>query len=168
MPQTASFWIVATKDLPKLRMIAETGLEYKRNWLGLRRLDPEPLSEKIKQIAVDQVNYRYSGFAFSIIAVFSKERLGVDWDKLEHSELAGKLSKLGDAGVYIFSIADRDLLKLKPTGLFYTMEELDQFAIEFEGNKPSNPEIMKNAINVYNKAFDQLSNERLVLLLIEE
>lgn len=164
MALTATFWILEIKDLELLRKTVEAESAIKKSWLDKIKKPPESFFKKMETIAVERINYRYSGMAFTILAVFSKEKLNVDWENLLYSNFANEFSQGSDSGIYIFSIMDKDLQKLKPTGLFYSMQELDQFAVDFEGNKPGNPDIMKNSIKELDEVFRKLTKERVVLL----
>ncbi|MBC7827154.1 MAG: hypothetical protein H7122_05375 [Chitinophagaceae bacterium] len=167
MSQTATFFVIDKKGLEFLQKESQAEGANKKNWLGLLKKTPDTLLKKLESITLEKINYRWSGLAFAIVAVFSKEKLHVDWDALEYSDFANELSSKTELGIYIFSINDQDLLKLKPTGLFYSEQELDQFAVDFEGKKPANPDIMKNAIKILDEALSKLTKEKLVLLLIK-
>jgi|GEM_PF-5672037 len=167
MAQTAALSILEIKDLALLQQALDADAGNTKNWLKRMKKTADSFASKLESFAIEKISYRWSGFAFAVLAVFSKERLGVDWDNLEYSRIANTLQKNSEAGMYIFSINDLDLLKLKPNGLFYSVEELDQFAIEFEGNQPGNREIMKNAVEVLNLAFSKLTKQRVAVLLIE-
>jgi hypothetical protein len=165
MAQTATLCILEIKDLELLQNAADSGI--KKNWLGRVRTAPGTFTKRLDGLVIEKIRYRWSGLAFAILAVFSNEKLGVDWNNLEYSNLANEFSEKTGAGIYIFSVSDDELFKLRPNGFYYSIEELDQFAIEFEGKKPANPEIMKNAVEVLEEALSKLTNEKVVLLLIE-
>ena len=167
MAQTASFYILSLKSLDELKAVEKGNGSNKKSWLARITKPADPIPDKLESLAVDKITYRYSGLAFAILSVFSKEKLEAGWDDLEYSSVAHELSEKTDTGIYIFSINDMQLLKLKPTGMFYSMEELDQFAIEFEGNKPGNPDIMRKAVEVFSEALSRLSKDRVVLLSMD-
>lgn len=167
MVQTATFFVLEIKDLEFLRVEVKAYSGKKKSWLGMIKKSNYLLSKKLDSLAVEKINYRWSGLAFAILAVFSKEKLETDWGNLEYSSLANELSEKREAGIYIFSIKDEGLFKIKPTGHFYSIDELDQFAIEFEGTKPGNEYIMKHAVEMLNQALSKLTKERVALLLIE-
>ncbi|MGZ5134885.1 MAG: hypothetical protein ACXWCG_07035 [Flavitalea sp.] len=164
MAQTACFYILPTNSLEELRKDETGNVSNKKNWLARIIKPADPLPDKLESFAVDKINYRYSGLAFAILSAFSREKLEADWDDLEYSSIANELSERTGNGIYIFSINDIQLLKLKPTEKFYSLEQLDQFAIEFAGNKPGNPDIMRKAVEVFSEALYRLANDRLVLL----
>jgi hypothetical protein len=165
MAQTATFCIVEIKDIELIKKAVNAGL--KKSWLGGIKKITDPMARKLEQFSVEKIPYRWAGASFAVLAVFSREKLGVDWENLQYSTVARELSEKNDAGVYIFSIEDQDLHKLRPTGFFYSIEELNEYAIELKGSKPANPNVMKYAVETLEQALAKLTNERVVILLIE-
>jgi hypothetical protein len=168
MGQTASFYVLKLDSLYELRKIDSADSSNKKSWFQRIRKSADPVLDKLESLSVNKINYRYSGLAFAILAVFSKEKLEADWDNLEYSSMANELSERTGAGIYIFSINDMQLLKLKPSEQFYSLEQLDQFAIEFVGNKPSNPDIMRKAVEVFTEALYKMANDRVVVLFMRK
>ena len=166
MSQSAAFYILATADLENLQNDNGTESETKKSWLGLKRKTQHPFITRLEKLAVEKINYRWSALAFPILAVFSKEKLKADWDYLEHSRVADKLSENLDAGIYIFSPNDLQLMKIKPNGYFYSIQQLNQFATEFEGTKPKNPDIMRKAAEALDEALTKLTRDRVLLLFL--
>lgn len=168
MRQTATFFIIEKKDLELLEKEGkEETAVIKRRWFEKPKKPASVLSRRLEAVAVEKVNFRWAGLAFVIMAVFSREKLGADWDNLKYSHLANQFFDKTEGGIYIFSIHDQELLKLKPNGYYYTMGELEQFAIEFEGNKPGNPDIMKDTVKVLDEALSKITMGNIVVLLIE-
>jgi hypothetical protein len=167
MALTASLYLLKIDDLNSL--VADTGVQSRKNKGLLRwsRKNTDPFITKLDNIALEKTDYRWSGIAFSVLSVFSREKLKVDWDKLEYGSIANQLSKIRDAGVYIFSTKDESLSTLKMDGFYYSLTELDEFAEEFTGNKPHYADVMKNAIILLNDMLLKLTPERVVLLLIK-
>jgi hypothetical protein len=166
MAQTATFYILQLKEIETLKNVSNSNVGKKKGWLNITKKASDKLLEKLEEVALEKIFYRWSGQAFPVLAVFSKEKLGVDWGDLQYSKIALELLEKRDAGLYIFSVFDDGLLKLKLNGMFYTLPELNEFAIEFVGNKPGNPDIMKNAVEVFNQALSKLTKEHVVVLSI--
>jgi hypothetical protein len=165
MAQTATLYLLDKKNLMSLQ--ASTGDDsVKKKALLNFPGKTKKYEKKFDNLAIEKIVYRWSGMAFPILAVFSKEKLYVDWDNLEYSSIANDLSKNFDGGIYIFSINDEGLLRLRPDSMFYSSHDLYNFAIEFAGNKPSNPDIMKDAVGFLNNTLSKLTNDRVILLLI--
>ena len=164
MAQTACFYVLTLNSLDELRKLDTGNVSNKKTWLKRITKSVDPLQEKLESLAVNKMYYRYSGLAFAILSAFSKEKLEADWDDLEYSSIAKELSERTGTGIYIFTINDMQLLKLVPTEKFYSLEQLDLFAIEFAGNEPSNPDVMRKAIEVFSEALYKLSNDRVILL----
>lgn len=166
MSLSAVFYTLNTADLERLQNDNGDISESKKSWLGLKRKTQHPFITKLEKLAVEKINYRWSALAFPILAVFSKEKLKADWNYLEHSTVADKLSENLDAGIYIFSPNDLQLMKIKPNGYFYSIQLLNQFATEFEGSKPKNPDIMLNAAKALDEALSKLTKDMVLLLLL--
>lgn len=165
MTQTATFYILEIKVLETLQKANDSGSNIKRAIRSLTKKKPDSFASHLNGFAIETIKYRWSGSAYTVLAVFAKEKLEVDLNKLEYNKLADELSEKNKVGVYIFSTND-DLFKLKPNGFYYSIEELDEFAIEFKGSKPANPGIMKDAVKILDEALSKLSDEKVVLLLI--
>lgn len=166
MSQSAAFYILNIKDLDTLKNEDVHEPELKKSWFRLKRKTQDPLITKLEELAVEKINYRWSALAFPIIAVFSKEKLKADWSYLEYSKVADTLSEKIDAGIYIFSQNDLGLMKIKPNGYFYSIQELNQFAAEFEGTRPKNPDVMRNAAKALEEALSKLTKDTVLLLLL--
>ena len=166
MSQSAAFYILNIKDLDALKNEDAHESEAKKSWLRLKRKTQDPFITKLEDLAVEKINYRWSALAFPILAVFSKENLKADWSYLEYSEVADKLSEKMEAGIYIFSQNDLGLMKIKPNGYFYSIQQLNTFAAEFEGSKPKNPEVMRNAAKALEDALSKLTKDTVLLLLL--
>jgi hypothetical protein len=166
MSQTATFYILEVKDLALLESEGGKESDSKKSWLGLKKKTQEPFISQLEKLTVEKISYRWSALAFPILAVFSKEKLKADWHYLEYTSIADKFSEKIEAGIYIFSINDKEMIKLKPNGYFYTIQQLNQFAAEFEGSKPKNPDIMKNAAKALDEVLSKLTKEKVVLLLL--
>ena len=165
MTQTATFYILAIKDLELLQKAGDAGSTIKKAIRNLLKTKADSLTSDLADYAIETIKYRWSGAAYTVLAVFGKEKLEVDLNNLEYSKLANELSEKNEVGVYIFSSND-DLLKLKPNGFYYSIEELDEFAVELKGSKPANPAVMKDAVKILDNALSKLSDETVVLLLI--
>jgi hypothetical protein len=163
MAQTATLYLLEIKDLQSLQ---SSDSPKRKSLLGRLKKPAGTFESKLQEVAAEKINYRWSGTAFAVLAIFSKERLEVNWDNLEYSSIANDLSSSWEAGIYLFSIKDEGLLRLKPNGMFYSLQELDEFAIEFAGDKPGNPNIMKDAVGSLNNALSKLTKENVVLLAI--
>jgi hypothetical protein len=166
MAQTATLYIIEIKNLAYLKAANTSAITKKKGWLGLKKKAEDSFKQNLESLAAEKILYRWSGLAFTVLAVFSKEKLQVDWENLKYSNIANDLSKLRHAGIFIFSIEDEGLFRLNFNGMFYSEQDLNDFAIEFIGKKPDNPGVMKNAVEVFNKALSKLTKERVVLLLI--
>jgi hypothetical protein len=166
MSQTATFFILDIKDLELLQSEDNNDAETKKSWLGLKKKTQDPFITKLEKLAGEKINYRWSALAFPILAVFSKEKLKADWNYLEYSEIADKLSEKVEAGIYIFSQNDLALMKIKPNGYFYSIQQLNQFAAEFQGSKPKSPDIMKNAAKALDEGLSKLTKDKVLLLLL--
>src|SRR5688500_4814186 len=166
MSQTAMFYILEVKDLELLQNEDGKDPDTKAGWLKLKKKTQNPFLSKLEKLAMEKIHYRWSALAFPILAVFSKEKLKADWNYLEYSGVADKFSENLEAGIYIFSINDKGLMKLKPNGYFYSIQQLNQFAAEFEGSKPKNPDIMLNAAKALDEVLSKLTKEKVVLLLL--
>lgn len=168
MAQTASFHVLKLDSLDDLRKVDPANSKNKKSWFQRKRKLTHPVLDKLESLSVNKISFRYSGLAFAVLSVFSKEKLEAGWDDLEYSTIANELSQKTGAGIYIFSINDMQLLKLRPSEQFYSLEQLDQFAIEFVGNKPSNPDVMRKAVDVFTEALYKLANDRVVILLMKK
>ena len=166
MSQTAAFYTLQIKDLDILGKGDIQESETKKSWIGLKRKTQHPFITNLEKRAVERINYRWSALAFPILAVFSKEKLKADWSYLEYSDVANKLSEKIDAGIYIFSKNDLGLMKIKPNGYFYSIQQLNQFAADFEGSKPKNPDTMRNAAKALDEALSKLTKDTVLLLLL--
>ena len=166
MPEAATFYILQIKDLELLQNEVKGNSDIKKSWLGLKRKTTDSFVNKLEKFAVEKIKYRWSALAFPVLAVFSKEKLKADWHYLEYSSIANEFSEKAEAGIYIFSINDTLLMKLKPNGYFYSIQELNQFAFEFEGTKPKNPDLMRNAAKALDEALSKITKEKVVLLLL--
>ena len=166
MSQSAAFYILNIKDLKRLENEDVPESETKKSWIGLKRKTLHPLITSVEKLAVEKINYRWSALAFPILAVFSKEKLKADWSYLEYGEIANKLSEKIEAGIYIFSKNDLGLMKIKPNGYFYSIQQLNQFAADFEGSRPKNPDVMRNAAKALEEALSKLTMDTVVLLLL--
>jgi hypothetical protein len=166
MSQRAEFYILNIKDLEPLQSEDRNDSKTKKSWLGLKRKTQDPFITKLEKLAVEKITYRWSALAFPILAVFSKEKLKADWGYLEYSEVADKLSEKLDAGIYIFSQNDFGLLKIKPNGFFYSIQQLNRFAADFEGSKPKNPDIMQHAAKFLEEALSKVTKGQVLLLLL--
>lgn len=161
--QTANLYIL---EIPHLELLLGSEGVKKKSILKWPKKNTAPVTKILENIAIEKLSYRWSGLAFAILAVFSRERLDVNWDNLKYSDMADSLSAKWKAGIYIFSIDDEGLLKLKNTSLFYSLPQIDEFAIEFAGDKPRNPEVMKDAVELLNTALSKMTADRVVLLEI--
>src|SRR5215203_3605591 len=166
MSQRAAFYILNIKDLESLQNEDTNDSETKKSWLGLKRKTQDPFITKLERLAVEKISYRWSALAFPILAVFSKEKLKADWSYLEYSKVADKLSEKLEAGIYIFSENDLGMVKVKPNGYFYSIQQLNQFASDFEGSKPKNSDIMQNAAKALDEALSKLTKDQVLLLLL--
>ena len=166
MAQTATLYLFEKKDLASLQVASGDHLIKKKSLLSFPKKTSKKYEKLFDSFAVEKIVYRWTGMAFPILAVFSKEKLYVDWDNLEYSSIANDLSKNLEAGIYIFSIKDEGLLRLRPDSMFYSPHELYKFAIDFTGEKPSNPDIMKDAVGFLNNTLSKLTNEHVILLFI--
>ena len=166
MSQSAAFYILNIKDLEVLGKEDVHESETKKSWISLKRKAQHPFIISLEKFAVEKINYRWSALAFPILAVFSKEKLKADWSFLEYNEIANKLSEKIEAGIYIFSKNDLGLMKIKPNGYFYSIQQLNQFAADFEGSKPKNPDIMRNAAKALDEALSKLTKDTALLLLL--
>ena len=163
---SAAFYIIKKEDLELLQNEDIHLSKATKSWLGIKRKTQHPFVIKLEKIAVEKINYRWSALAFPVLAVFSKELLKADWGYLEFSEAADKLSANMDAGIYIFSPNDLQLMKIKPNGYFYSIQQLNQFATKFEGSKPKNPDTMRNAAKSLDEALSKLTKDTVLLLFL--
>lgn len=166
MSRIATFYVLEIKDLEQLQGAATANAGGKKKIFSLKKKGPDPIENKLDEIALEKIPYRWSGFAYTLLSVFSREKMGFDWSQLEYRTPAQELSEKYEAGIYIFSIKDEGLFRMQPTGLFYTLEELNQFAVELKGNEPANPNIMNDAVKLLNEVLSKLTKERIVLLLL--
>ena len=168
MSPKAEFYILNIKDLESLQSDAGNDPKKKKSWLGLKRKTRHPFVTKLEEFAVAKIRYRWSALAFPILAVFSKETLKADWEYLEYSRVADKLSEKIEAGIYIFSKNDLGLMKIKPNGYFYSIQQLNRFAADFEGSKPKNPDVMENAAKALEEALSKLTKDQVLLLFLTD
>lgn len=167
MALTASLYLLELKDLQSLQ--ENPGSDSKAQKLIARtKKILKPSINRLERLAVEKVKFRWSGTAFVVLAVFSNQKLQLNWDQLKYSSLANAVSKNWEAGVYIFSLQDEGLSRLQLNGLPYSRQELDEFAIEFTGEKPVNTDIMKDAVELLNQTLLKLTSERVVLLLMRD
>jgi len=166
MAQIATFYLLSIENLESLQNIKDPAFARNKKWLGLHKKTAGLLVKKLDQVAIETVKWQWSGLAFVVLSVFSKEKLEVDWYRLEHGALSASLSEKWATGVYIFSAKDEEMQKLKPNGFYYSMEEIDEFALQLEGTKPANPEIMKNAVELMDVFLSKLTDDRAALLVI--
>ena len=166
MSRTATFYVLSIKDLELLQRGAYAGSTIKKAVFGLIKKRLDSFAAHVESFAIEKIKYRWSGFAYAVLAVFSKEKLQVDWSQCEYNNLAEELTKKYETGIYIFSTKDEELFKLRPNGFYYSIEELDEFAVEFQGTKPGNPNVMKDAVKVLEEALSKLTDEKVLLLLI--
>lgn len=166
MLRTATFYLLSTKDLEFLKQGPYAGSTIKKAVFSLIKKKVDSFARHLDSLAIEKIKYRWSGLAYAVLAVFSKEKLQVDWDKLEYNDLAEELTKKYEIGAYIFSFKDEELFKLRPNGFYYGIEELDEFAVEFQGTKPANPNVMQDSVKVLDEALSKLTEEKVLLLLI--
>lgn len=166
MQQAATFYIVHSEGLQKLHEQLDTEVTSKKS-LFKRRKPGEILVEMLDLHSTEKNPYKWSGLAYSMLAMFCKEKMGFDWSGLEYHQLANKLSEKYASGVYIFCVKDEGLFRLEANGFFYTLEELEQFAIDLLGSRPSNPEIMNEAVKMFNMQMAKLKKDNAVVLLLQ-
>jgi hypothetical protein len=166
MSQRAAFYILSTKNLDTLKHQDFPKSGIKKSWFGLKRKTQHPFIMKLEELAVEKISYRWSALAFPILAVFSRESLRADWSDLEYSTVADRLSEKIAAGIYIFSQNDLGLMKIKPNGYLNSIQQLDQFAAEFAGSRPKNPDVMRNAAKALEEALSKLTKDTVLLLLL--
>lgn len=166
MKQAATFYIVDLKNIEALSESAENNTGGKKG-IFRKKKPGETIVELLDHFSSEKIPYKWSGLAFTTLAVFCKEKMGFDWSGLEYHELADKLSDKYDVGVYIFSSKDEGLFRLETTGLFYNLEELEHFAADLLGSKPSNPEVMREAVVVLNQQVLKLKKNNVVILLLQ-
>ena len=58
MPQTATFYLLDTKDLESLQEEVPEQ-ETKKSWLTLKRKSEHPLITKLEKLALEKINYRW-------------------------------------------------------------------------------------------------------------
>ena len=162
----ARFYIINVKDLNQLE-VADGISSSKKTLFGRKKAPVELLTDKLEEIAIETIIYKWPDISLAILAVFSKERLQADWDYLEHNRTAGIITEKYNVGAYIFSPNDLELMKIKPNGYFYSLQELDQFAEKFEGRKPANPQLMKNAAKFLEDVLSRLKPDNVAVLLME-
>jgi hypothetical protein len=167
MALTATLYLIDIKDLESIGGEVGRVQGKKKSLLGWAESHSERFFKKLELLAVEKIVYRFSGMAFPILAVFSKEKLYVDWDNLEYSRIANDFSGYLEAGIFIFSIKDEGLLRLRPDAMFYSLHDLDRFAVAFAGGKPANPDIMKDAVGFLNSTLSKLTPQRVILLALE-
>lgn len=166
MSRTATFYLLRIKDLEQLNKFDNPGTGSKKTFLTLKKKPTDAVDLKLSEIAVEKIQYRWSGLAYTLLAVFAKEKIGLDWSQLEYKDLADELSGLYGAGVYIFSAKDEALFILKPNGHFYNLEELNEFSVELQGDEPANTNIMDDAVKLLNDVLSKLTEEKVALLLL--
>ena len=161
----ATFYFLQENDLEQLKNHDPGG---KKRAIFTRKKKPAELfAEKLESIAHETIKYKWADLSLSILAVFSKEKLQADWHDLEHNVLANELTEKYETGVYIFSSNDIGLIKLKPNNYFYRMNELDQFAVTFQGTKPNNPNLMRNAAKFLDEILSSLKAGIVAVLVME-
>ena len=166
MSQTASLYLLRIHDLQSLVDDLRVQNGKKKTLIPWSKKNADRFETKLEKLAVEKVNYRWSGMAFTVLAVFSRERLKVDWDTLEYGSVANELSRNRDTGIYIFSAKDEALLALKHNGQFYTTRELDNYAEKFTGEKPRNTDVMKDAVILLNSMLSKITPDNVVILSI--
>jgi hypothetical protein len=165
MSRTATFYLLKIEDLQKLNT-PENAAQVKKSFLGLKKKSSDTVDVQMSEIAVEKMQYRWSGLAYTLLAVFAKEKLGIDWGLLEYKDLADELSERYEAGVYIFSAKDEALFAMKPNGYFYNLEELNEFSVEVQGQVPANSNVMDDAVRLLNEVLSKVTQEQVALLLI--
>lgn len=162
----ATFYIIHVNDLEQLE-IAESIVNSKRTLFTRTKTPLELFTSKLEEVAVETIKYKWPDISLAIISVFSKERLKADWDYLEYNKTAGMITEKYEVGAYVFSVNDIELMKIKPNGYFYSLPELDQFAANFEGRKPANPQLMRNAAKFLEDVLSKLKPDHVALVLME-
>ncbi len=166
MPRTATFYLLEIKALEELQGTVTTETGQKKRIFSLKKKGPAPVEDKLDEIASEKVPYRWSGLAYTLLSVFAKEKMGFDWSQLEYGVLADELSRRYEVGVYIFSVKDEGLFRMKPNGYFYNLEELNEFSVELQGNAPANANIMDDAVRLLNEVLSKITEDRVALLLL--
>lgn len=166
MSRSATFYLVNVEDLPMLRSM-EPVPTVKKSLISFKKKPLVTLESKIAEVAQETIPYRWSGLAYTMLAVFAKEKLGVDWSLLYYKDLADELSEKHNVGIYIFSTTDEGMFVMKPNGYFYNLEELNEFSSEIQGNAPANSNIMDDAVKLLNEVLSKLTPEKVGLLLLQ-
>jgi hypothetical protein len=165
MSRTAIFYLLKVGDLVKLNTLGKVS-QVKKSFLSPKKKPSEAVDVQISEIAMETIPYPWSGLAYTLLAVFAKEKIGLDWSQLEYKALADELSERYAAGVYIFSAKDEALFTMKPNGYFYNLDELNEFSVELQGNAPANSNIMDDAVKLLNKVLSKVTEEKVALLLL--
>ena len=163
----ATFYILKKNDLVLLKNGSEADPGKRKGFFSRKKKPADAFVETLESTAVEKFKYKWADLSLVILAVFSKERLKADWHYLEYNGIANELTEKYEAGVYIFSGDDKGMMKLKPNGYFYPMHELDQFAATFEGSKPNNPNLMRNAAKFLDEVLSKLTSDTVALLVLE-
>lgn len=162
----ARFYIIPVDDLHQLE-IPEVISSAKKTFFNRKKSPLELFIERLEAVAIETIHYKWPDISLAILAVFSKEKLRADWEYLEHNKTASIITEKYDVGAYIFSPNDIELMKIKPNGYFYSLPELDQFAANFEGRKPSNPRLMRNAAKFFEDVLSKLKTGTVSVLIME-
>lgn len=166
MSRTATFYLVRKEDLEKLAAF-EPAIPIKKSFISLKKKPSDTIKSRISDIAVETIPYRWSGLAYTLLAVFAKEKIGIDWSLLDYKELADQLSDSHGVGIYIFSTKDEAMFAMKPNGYFYNLDELNEFSAELQGNAPANSNIMDDAVKLLNDVLSKITEENVALLLLQ-
>lgn len=113
--------------------------------------------------AIETIDYKWSGYAFVILSAYTEEEKGFDWQSLELNDLSLNLSEQSGTWITIFSAKDKQtiLTKLNPEN--FSIDELENFAMDFSGEEDFGRPIM-DAIKTLYSALSKTDEGEIVLL----
>ena len=122
-------------------------------------------SDDFTSLAIEKIDYNWSGFAFIILSVYSNEIRTFDWEKLELNNVSQLLSEKTGTAITIFSTNDKQhvLSKLNPDD--HSVDDLENFAIEFSGDEGLGTAVME-ASKILFTTVNKIDNDNVLVLEI--